>query len=111
MFTDFAKNDLYIAGESWAGIYVPYLASWLYDFNENPKNNAFWFHIKGFMVGNGCTNYKYDTAPAYVKMGFWHGLYNTDLHMNLKKYNCSIDGAGDIYGDDVNMCKQLFAQF
>ena len=35
MFTDFAKNDFYLAGESWAGVYVPYLASWIFDYNEN----------------------------------------------------------------------------
>jgi hypothetical protein len=36
------------------------------------------------MVGNGVTNWKYDTTPAFVKMGYWHGLYDDDLYMAIK---------------------------
>jgi len=37
-------------------------------------------NLKGFAVGNGVTNWNYDTTAAYVEMGYWHSLYDTDLY-------------------------------
>jgi hypothetical protein len=31
------------------------------------------------MVGNGVTNWKYDTMGAYIEMAFWHGIYSTSM--------------------------------
>jgi serine carboxypeptidase-like clade 2 len=78
-FPEFKTNDLYISGESYAGIYVPYLTKYIDDYNtQNAANPAvFKPNLKGFMVGNGVTNYTYDCTPAYVEMGYWHSLYNT----------------------------------
>jgi carboxypeptidase C (cathepsin A) len=50
-FPEFASNDFYIAGESYAGIYVPTLANAIRVSNEAGK--SFRIHLKGFMVGNG----------------------------------------------------------
>lgn len=33
-------------------------------------------NLKGMMVGNGVTNWLYDTYPAYVKMSYWHSLFD-----------------------------------
>ncbi len=45
--------------------------------------------MKGYIVGNGVTNWKYDTTPAFIEMGYWHGLYDTDIYDALKKNNCN----------------------
>lgn len=80
-FPEFKTNDLYISGESYAGIYVPYL-TWEMDqyiiANQN-VTDAFIPNLKGFAVGNGCTSWDYDTTGAYVEMGYWHSLISTDL--------------------------------
>ena len=47
--------------------------------NEDSPNPAIKFNLKGFIVGNGVTDWKYDTIPAYIESGFYHGLYNIDL--------------------------------
>ena len=73
-FPEYQKNDFYISGESYAGIYVPYLANEIYQHNET--NADFKPNLKGFMVGNGVTNWRYDTDPAYIEMGYWHSLYS-----------------------------------
>lgn len=49
--------------------------------------------MKGFAVGNGCTNWDYDTTGAYVEMGYWHSLYSTDLYNQLQDLKCDWSGA------------------
>ena len=45
--------------------------------------NAFKFNMKGFIVGNAVTNWRYDTIPAYIESAFWHGLYDIDLYHRI----------------------------
>jgi carboxypeptidase C (cathepsin A) len=78
---EFKTNDLYVSGESYAGIYVPYLSYYIDQYNTTnaADDSVFKPNLKGFMVGNGVTNYDYDCTPAYVEMGYWHSLYNDEL--------------------------------
>lgn len=53
-FPEFQQNDLYIAGESYAGIYVPTLAYAIYLSNQALPAGQQGINLKGVMVGNGC---------------------------------------------------------
>lgn len=66
-FPEWQKNDLYLAGESYAGIYVPYLTKRIDDYitNNTGKEGVYLPNLKGFAVGNGVTNWEYDGTPAY----------------------------------------------
>lgn len=85
-FSDLQNNDLYLAGESYAGIYVPKLAQKIDNYLQNPTG-TYKPNLKGFIVGNGVTNWKYDGTPAYVEMAYWHGLIDQTLHDNLATCN------------------------
>ena len=93
-FPEFKANDLYISGESYAGIYVPYLSNEIYDHNQANESNADVFkpNLKGFMVGNGVTNWDYDTNTAYLDMAYWHSLMNTELHDKITAAQCDFTG-------------------
>lgn len=93
-FPEFGTNDLYISGESYAGIYVPYLTQSIDTYNIANADDATVFkpNLKGFMVGNGVTNYTYDCTPAFVEMGFWHSLYDTNMHDEMIANNCDYGG-------------------
>jgi len=88
-YPEFKTNDLYIAGESYAGIYVPYLAHNIDQHNKNATDlDAFKPNLKGFMVGNGVTNWTYDGTPAYIEMGYWHSLYSQEIRDNMTANKC-----------------------
>lgn len=109
-FPEFGGNDLYISGESYAGIYVPYLANEIDVYNTANADNADVFkpNLKGFMVGNGVTNYDFDCTPAYVEMGYWHSLYNDELRDQIVANNCNFGGHP---ANPSDVCKTLLAEF
>lgn len=53
------NNDLYISGESYAGIYVPRVMLRLDDYitKNTGKQGVYVPNLKGMMVGNGVTNW------------------------------------------------------
>jgi len=36
--------------------------------------------LKGMMVGNGVTNWNYDTNPALIEMAYWHSIISPQLY-------------------------------
>ena len=62
-FPELQKNELYISGESYAGIYVPRLVKRLdwYIGNCTQKGSCTYVpNLKGWIVGNGVTDYNFD---------------------------------------------------
>jgi len=51
-YPEYAANDFYLSGESYAGVYVPMLAQRITVAAEAGEATI---NLKGFMVGNGCT--------------------------------------------------------
>jgi len=99
-------NDLWLSGESYAGIYVPLLAKQIDTYNGDATSPL---NMKGFMVGNGVTNWDYDTAPAYVNMGYWHSLYDTALYDQMQALQCNYGG---LYMPNVTPeCLDLYYDF
>jgi carboxypeptidase C (cathepsin A) len=87
LFPEYAKNPLYLVGESYAGIYVPTIAR---EILNNPGSGI---NLQGFAVGDGClgtdvicTNGPNIAAGPWYDIEFFHGhgqvsedLYNTIL--------------------------------
>lgn len=63
-FPEYRSNDLYITGESYAGVYVPYLAYRIHNYNQEAMKtsspNKLIFNLKGIIVGNGVTDWQWD---------------------------------------------------
>mmetsp|Transcript_6851 Transcript_6851/g.6062 ORF Transcript_6851/g.6062 Transcript_6851/m.6062 type:complete len:141 (-) Transcript_6851:153-575(-) len=45
-------------------------------------------NLKGFMVGNGVTNWNLDVTPAWLQMAYWHGFYSDELKQKLDDNDC-----------------------
>lgn len=86
-FPEINTNDLYFAGESYAGIYIPYLAyrvdQYLTDNAQNP--DVYKPNLKGFAVGNGVTNWLYDAQPATMETVYWFGIVSDSFYKGQKK--------------------------
>ncbi|KAJ7955103.1 Carboxypeptidase [Quillaja saponaria] len=68
-FPEFVSNPFYISGESYAGIYIPTLASEIVKGNKNGLKPT--INFKGYMVGNGVTDEKFDDNAL---VPFVHGM-------------------------------------
>jgi len=63
------------------------------------------------MVGNGVTDWKYDTFPAFIEMAYWHGLYDDDTYNALKANQCDFSYF-EFDGDKISdACKKLVDRF
>ncbi|KAI1336567.1 Alpha/Beta hydrolase protein [Xylariaceae sp. FL0016] len=51
LFPEYEHDDLYIAGESFAGQHIPYIAKAILAHNKQPKNTR--WNLKGLLIGNG----------------------------------------------------------
>lgn len=95
-FPEYKTKELYLSGESYSGIYVPNLLYVIDKYNSDNANNATsnadQINVKGMMVGNGVTNWTYDTMPATVDMGYWHSIMSQDTHDSMIAEDCDYSG-------------------
>jgi len=78
-FPEYQGNDFYIAGESYAGIYVPTLA---YRVAQDSSIN-----FRGILVGNGVTDGYYDDLyNAFLPFLYGHALYSTTTQNEINMY-------------------------
>jgi len=68
----YSKLPFYIFGESYAGKYVPYLASTIINKNKNSNQKI---NLKGVAMGNGWVD-PYDQTGSYAPYLYNHGLIN-----------------------------------
>ncbi|KAL5826019.1 hypothetical protein ACOSQ3_017856 [Xanthoceras sorbifolium] len=82
-FPQYKSHDFFIAGESYAGHYVPQLAEVIYDNNNNKKAlKKDYINLKGFAIGNallddetdqkGMIDYAWD--HAVISDGLYHAI-------------------------------------
>mmetsp|Transcript_4641 Transcript_4641/g.16333 ORF Transcript_4641/g.16333 Transcript_4641/m.16333 type:complete len:463 (+) Transcript_4641:73-1461(+) len=72
-FPEFSANNLYLTGESYAGVYVPTLANQIAFGSDEALKDQF----KGFMVGNPvihCPAWVDHTHTVVLDMYYWHGM-------------------------------------
>jgi len=83
-YPEFAKNDLYISGESYAGIYVPTLAAQVVNYNAQSSTKI---PLKGILVGNGVTDaFNEATSESYeVDFLYGHALFSALVYTKIQQ--------------------------
>uniref|UniRef100_A0A915M806 Carboxypeptidase n=1 Tax=Meloidogyne javanica TaxID=6303 RepID=A0A915M806_MELJA len=87
-YPKFLKNDIYITGESYAGIYLPMLTSLIVKGMSKFKIN-----LKGLAIGNPYLNKKIDYESNLI-YAYGHGVVDEELWQSVKKDCCKgcVDG-------------------
>uniref|UniRef100_A0A0D9W7C3 Carboxypeptidase n=1 Tax=Leersia perrieri TaxID=77586 RepID=A0A0D9W7C3_9ORYZ len=82
-FPEFKNRDFYIAGESYAGHYVPQLAELIYDGNKRASGDGV-INIKGFMIGNAVLNDATDQM-GMVEYAWSHAIISDELYSVVRR--------------------------
>ena len=84
-FGEYATNEFYLTGESYAGIYIPHIANTIRLGNLDQAEDASRINLQGFMIGNGCSgsdtfncgdppdNTEFLKSSGGMKLDFLHG--------------------------------------
>ncbi|KAJ1292174.1 hypothetical protein BS78_02G372100 [Paspalum vaginatum] len=92
-FPEYKGRDFYLAGESYAGHYVPQLArAILRHAAKSPSSSP--INLKGIMIGNAVINDATDTKGMYDF--FWtHALISDEAADGIRRYCNFTDGASE----------------
>ncbi|KAG8824426.1 Cell death protease [Serendipita sp. 399] len=77
VFPELAGTDTYLAGESFAGQYIPYIAEALLGASDVPAP------LKGIVIGNGWLDSRAQ-YPAFVEFGLRAGLFKSGSAEHLR---------------------------
>ncbi|CAL5330642.1 unnamed protein product [Camellia sinensis] len=82
-FPEYKTRDFYVAGESYAGHYVPQLAHTILHYNKDP-NNTF-INLKGIIIGNALINDETDTKGRFDYFAS-HALISDQTSYKIRKF-------------------------
>ena len=97
-FPAFQKNDFYVSGESYGGVYVPTLSLKIYQGGKH-----FLGSMKGYLVGNGVFDDK-EAVNSQVPFQYGHGMVSTAL------YNSIVATCAGNYMKPSPPCQDLLGQ-
>ncbi|KAF8939722.1 Cell death protease [Dissophora ornata] len=68
IFPERAQDEIYLAGESYAGTYIPYFARGVLDHNDQVPAGEIAYNLKGLAIGNGWIDplHQYTSYIPYV---------------------------------------------
>ncbi|OIV95278.1 hypothetical protein TanjilG_07434 [Lupinus angustifolius] len=83
-FPHFKSRDFYIAGESYAGHYIPQVAELVFDRNKDRNNKYPFINLKGFIAGNPETEDYYDNK-GLLEYAWSHAVISDQQYNKAKK--------------------------
>jgi len=95
LFPHYEEDDIYIAGESYAGQHIPYIARAIMDRNKNEKRK---WNLSGLLIGNGWISPR-DHYDSYLPYAREKGLIQKDSE-NYKKLEGVLRACKKIMGNN-----------
>ncbi|GME53438.1 Pheromone processing carboxypeptidase kex1 protein [Neofusicoccum parvum] len=110
LFPEYMYDDIYIAGESYAGQHIPYIAQAMMDRNKDAKVK---WQLKGLLIGNGWIS-PVDQYLAYLPYAYKNGLlkYGSEAAKKVEAAQSvcikTLDagGAGHV---DIGDCEEILS--
>ncbi|KAM6545894.1 hypothetical protein CsatB_026630 [Cannabis sativa] len=105
-FPQFQSHEFYIAGESYAGHYVPQLSEVIFDQNKRlAKRN--YINLKGFMIGNALMDDETD-QNGMIEYAWNHAVISDSLYDGIRR-KCNF--SDDQQVGDHNECSVLMNKY
>ena len=82
IFDSFKGRDLYMSGESYAGVYIPHIATRLI---KNKDIHSF-INLQGVLIGNGWSNPEIQSI-TYAEFAYANGIIGVKEYLQLKTLN------------------------
>ncbi|KAJ4703419.1 Carboxypeptidase [Melia azedarach] len=96
-FPSYRRRTFYIAGESYAGKYVPELAELIHDRNKDP---SLYIDLKGILLGNPETSTA-DDWRGLVDYAWSHAVISDETHKIISR-SCDFNSSDPWSNDDCN---------
>jgi cathepsin A (carboxypeptidase C) len=104
-FPQYQDNELYITGESYAGVYVPTLTAKIFQSGL--------LNLKGMAIGNGLLSTK-NNSNSQIDFAYGHGVISPTLYNNLlstccnnEELHCEFNGFGKPLACQKNVASAL----
>ncbi|CAN7035806.1 unnamed protein product [Brassica rapa subsp. trilocularis] len=104
-FPEHKGNTFYIAGESYAGKYVPELAEVVYDNNKKNSSSSLHINLKGILLGNPETSDAEDWR-GWVDYAWSHAVISDETHRIITR-TCNFS-SDNTWSDDE--CSEAVAE-
>jgi carboxypeptidase C (cathepsin A) len=89
LFPEYLANPLWVSGESYAGIYGPFLAYKIHSWNQAASMyGKQTYNLKGFVIGNGITDWTVDAQPATYRTFYEMNIIPQSLFDQFKANGC-----------------------
>ena len=79
IFPEYQNRPFFIAGESYAGTYIPYLVREMFRYMDN-NSSAIQLNLKGMLIGNPYVYEETDFEDSMVEFFFSHALISLDTY-------------------------------
>lgn len=107
-YPEYKKNQLFISGESYAGIYVPFLGWQINEYNKKQTVEADKVNLVGLLVGNGVTNWEVDTSPADLQTWYQFNMIPKHLVDSMETNGCLFYGVDTWPHKGPASCEQVW---
>ncbi|XP_010475997.1 PREDICTED: serine carboxypeptidase-like 31 [Camelina sativa] len=99
-FPEHKESTFYIAGESYAGKYVPELAEVVYDNNNKKNGSSLHINLKGILLGNPETSDAEDWR-GWVDYAWSHAVISDETHRIITR-TCNFSSDNTWSNDECN---------
>ncbi|CAL5038831.1 unnamed protein product [Urochloa decumbens] len=104
-FPQFRGHDFYLAGESYAGHYVPQLATKIVEGNKKAHHKKDRINLKGIMIGNAAIDASSDDR-GLADYAWDHAVISDELYSKIKK-ECTFPDDGN----ESKACNDAWSDF
>ena len=113
-FPEYLKNPIYTSGNSYGGIYAPYLAWRIHDWNQKAKlfesseNPIVTYNLAGFVVTDTAINWDIDGPQTIFEVMYNFNMIPYELYNQYTNENKCVRYFRDLINPPSSICLQLF---